>query len=159
MPFTFLGFPPAGGAERRRWFERAAAAPGTLVVFEAPHRVRKTLDEASVYLKRPISVHREITKIHEEFVLWPTSDQIDEHALNDRGEFVLILGPSTQDEQPDLDADQLVSLVESLEALDYLSPGQVQAAVAGATGIPLANIRSAIKKARIWAKRQKAGAP
>ena len=67
--FVFLGFPPSKGSERRAWFEKFAAAQGVvpLVVFyEAPHRIRQTLDEIGVKFGRlPVCVCRELTKVHE----------------------------------------------------------------------------------------------
>jgi len=41
--FTFLGFPPTGAKHRKLWFERARAVGGTVVFFEAPHRIAATL--------------------------------------------------------------------------------------------------------------------
>src|SRR5688572_15111368 len=43
--FAFLGFPPARSKARTEWFERAKNIGGTIVFFEAPHRIRKTLAE------------------------------------------------------------------------------------------------------------------
>ena len=43
--FSFLGFPPARSKARSEWFARVRAVGGTIVFFEAPHRLRQTLDE------------------------------------------------------------------------------------------------------------------
>lgn len=65
--FTFAGFPPIKGNDRKSWFsaviERAGAGP--VVAFEAPHRVLQTLEELGVLLNSPIIVFRELTKLHE----------------------------------------------------------------------------------------------
>ena len=43
--FTFMGFPPTRSKDRKCWFERVAAVRGTIVFFEAPHRIRQTLGD------------------------------------------------------------------------------------------------------------------
>ncbi len=92
--FTFLGFVPARQAERRAWLERAAAEPHTLVCFEAPHRIRDTLAEISrVFGERPISLARELTKVHEQ-VLTGTAVQVLELLREDRGECTLVIAPA-----------------------------------------------------------------
>jgi len=73
--FAFFGFPPTRSADRKRWFDRLAAIRGTVVFFEAPHRIASTLDE----LRRTIGdcevvVARELTKVHEQLVRGPISD-------------------------------------------------------------------------------------
>ena len=68
--FTFLGFPPIRSKDRKLWFDQLSdASKHRLVVFfEAPHKVRKTLEDLGLLVKRPIIIGREITKLHEEFV-------------------------------------------------------------------------------------------
>ena len=68
--FTFLGFPPIRSKDRKHWFEAlvTGAQDRLIVFFEAPHKVKKTLEELALLVKRPIMVGREITKLHEEFV-------------------------------------------------------------------------------------------
>src|SRR5688572_924229 len=41
--FTFLGFPPHRGKDRKAWLDRAAAELRTLIIYEAPHRIQRTL--------------------------------------------------------------------------------------------------------------------
>ena len=90
--FVFMGFPPRSGAQRLDWLERLAADDRIVVAFEAPHRVRRTLAELKPRLgKRPILISREITKVHEHFVLRPM-EAVIEHDLKDIGEFVLVFG-------------------------------------------------------------------
>ena len=65
--YTFAGFPPPKEAARRRMLEGLRAAPGTLLLFEAPHRLADSLaDMAAVLGDRPAVVARELTKAHEE---------------------------------------------------------------------------------------------
>jgi 16S rRNA (cytidine1402-2'-O)-methyltransferase len=70
--FSFLGFPPARSNARAEWFARARSIGGTVVFFEAPHRIRETLEQ----LRREVGdchvvVCRELTKKHEQLVRGP----------------------------------------------------------------------------------------
>jgi 16S rRNA (cytidine1402-2'-O)-methyltransferase len=72
--FAFLGFPPTRSKDREKWFEAAKATGGTIVFFEAPHRIRKTLEELQrVAGDCSVAVCRELTKAHEELVRGPIS--------------------------------------------------------------------------------------
>jgi 16S rRNA (cytidine1402-2'-O)-methyltransferase len=89
--FTFLGFPPIRSTDRTQWFETLANAPGTVVFFEAPHRIHATLDELRRTIgDRHIVVGRELTKIHEEFIRGPVST-VNTVALGERGEFTVVV--------------------------------------------------------------------
>jgi 16S rRNA (cytidine1402-2'-O)-methyltransferase len=72
--FTFMGFPPSRSNDRNKWVERAREIGGTIVFYEAPHRIRDTL----AALQRGVGdcrlvVCRELTKAHEEMVIGPIS--------------------------------------------------------------------------------------
>ena len=72
--FTFLGFPPVRSKDRKLWFARAASARGLVIFYEAPHRIRRTLEELlSIIGDVSIAVGRELTKKHEELVRGPIS--------------------------------------------------------------------------------------
>ena len=65
--FMFLGFLPRRRRERQEKLREAAASSLTLVLFEAPHRLRATLEDISaIFGDLPIAVCRELTKLHEE---------------------------------------------------------------------------------------------
>ena len=66
--FVFLGFPPSSGAARARWFHELATETRVALFFEAPHRAKRTLEELLYYVKRPIIVGRELTKVNEQLV-------------------------------------------------------------------------------------------
>jgi 16S rRNA (cytidine1402-2'-O)-methyltransferase len=88
--FTFLGFPPTRGKDRKAWFERLTQIGGTVVFFEAPHRIARTLtDLQSITGNCPICVGRELTKVHEELVRGPINEVIARH-LAERGEFTVV---------------------------------------------------------------------
>jgi 16S rRNA (cytidine1402-2'-O)-methyltransferase len=89
--FSFLGFPPTGAKHRKSWFDRAQQIGGTIVFFEAPHRVRATLAEFKrIVGDCTVSVARELTKAHEEFLRGTISvvlPRLDEP----RGEFTVVV--------------------------------------------------------------------
>jgi 16S rRNA (cytidine1402-2'-O)-methyltransferase len=67
VPHVFLGFLPARQGERRRALEALRGRSETLVWFEAPHRLRESLEDAAAVLgARRACVARELTKLHEE---------------------------------------------------------------------------------------------
>jgi len=89
--FTFLGFPPTRSKDRKLWFERAVSVAGTVVFFEAPHRIRATLEELrSLVGDRPMAVARELTKTHEQLVRGPIS-LVLQMLVEVRGEFTVVV--------------------------------------------------------------------
>lgn len=98
--FTFLGFPPAKGSARREWFSHLAGERRTTVFFEAPHRIRKTLEEMLKYLgDRQIIMARELTKTHEELVVRPITAHLSTVGPP-IGEFTIILPASESTPTP-----------------------------------------------------------
>ena len=96
--FTFAGFPPPKGAARRTWLERWRAVPGTLVLFEAPHRLADSLaDMADVLGERRAVVARELTKRHEEVAGDTLADLAARYAAwEPRGEIVVCIAPGEE---------------------------------------------------------------
>ncbi|PYR00150.1 MAG: 16S rRNA (cytidine(1402)-2'-O)-methyltransferase [Acidobacteria bacterium] len=100
--FSFLGFPPTKSKDRKKWFLRAGQVAGTLVFFEAPHRIRATLKELYLIVGNcQITIGRELTKLHEELVRGQILDVLD-GPLEERGEFtvVVFIGDITDNELP-----------------------------------------------------------
>lgn len=66
--FAFEGFPPTRSGDRRRFFDRIARDPRTIVLYEAARRLAETLAEMAAAFggDRPAVVVRELTKTHEE---------------------------------------------------------------------------------------------
>jgi 16S rRNA (cytidine1402-2'-O)-methyltransferase len=94
--FAFLGFPPARRAARGPWFAQLGQEPGTLVLFEAPHRIRGTLEELRHHLgERFVVLARELTKVHESVTRGWISALLD-GALEDRGEYVVLVSALTK---------------------------------------------------------------
>ena len=82
-------------AQRRKALERIRELATTVVIYEAPHRVLKTLDDLQKVLgDRPIVVARELTKLHEEFLRGGAAGIHEILAGRDRirGEFTIVIG-------------------------------------------------------------------
>ncbi len=94
-PFTFLGFTPPKGGRRQRFFERFAGLDHTLIFFESPHRLLKSLEDAlTIWGDRPAAVCRELTKLHEETVRGTLSEVHERFAARPgiKGELVVVVG-------------------------------------------------------------------
>ncbi|MFH1218615.1 MAG: 16S rRNA (cytidine(1402)-2'-O)-methyltransferase [Candidatus Peregrinibacteria bacterium] len=92
--FLYLGFLPLKKG-RQTLLKSLTEEPRTIVIFEAPHRILKTLNHLLSYFpSRPISICRELTKLHEE-IFRGTIPQAIDHFTNKKpkGEFTLVLGP------------------------------------------------------------------
>jgi 16S rRNA (cytidine1402-2'-O)-methyltransferase len=93
--FTFLGFPPSRPKDRKRWLASAVQEPRLVVFFEAPHRIRQTLETLAELVgpDRLVGFARELTKVHEELVVRPISEAIGA-LVEPRGEFTVVLPPA-----------------------------------------------------------------
>lgn len=155
--FVFAGFPPPSGAARERWFEGLAAEHRAVVFFESPHRIERTLQETSESVGiRQISVHRELTKIHESFVICTTGRP--EHSdWSERGEFVLVVSPLAEPDRPNLDEaneDRAMALFGQMTDGAKISHDDAVLAVAAITGLPSPRLPRILKRAAIRAKRR-----
>ena len=96
--FTYLGYLPRVKAQRVKFLQRVADEPRTMVVFEAPHRLKAALkDILAVMGDRRIAVCREMTKLYEEVYRGSVSGAID-YFEEMRGEFTLVIEGKTKDE-------------------------------------------------------------
>jgi 16S rRNA (cytidine1402-2'-O)-methyltransferase len=96
IPFTFAGFPPPKSGKRRLFYRGLASLGHTLVIFESPHRLVASLEDAIAELgDRPASLARELTKLHEEILRGGLASLRERIAarLTLKGEFVLVVGP------------------------------------------------------------------
>jgi 16S rRNA (cytidine1402-2'-O)-methyltransferase len=115
--FTFLGFLPRRASERQERLREVRDLPHTLVLFEAPHRLLRTLEALEDELgDRPVAVARELTKLHEEVRHSTVSAERAYWAEHPpRGEYTLVLGgapaPSAP-ECPTAPVDAVARLVE-----------------------------------------------
>jgi len=93
--FTFVGFLPSRPTERRKRLRALATEPRTLALYEAPHRLLDTLEDALEILgNRPGVIGRELTKVYEEFVRGHLEDLlVAVRKKAPRGEITLLIGP------------------------------------------------------------------
>jgi len=120
--FCFEGFLPARGAARRQRLKALESEPRTLVLYEAPHRVRETLEDCAAALgeTRAATAVREATKLHETTYrgsLRELLDKCNTDADFSRGEIVLLIGGAAQPESSDEDFAARAQLDKVLTAL------------------------------------------
>lgn len=100
--FMFLGFLPRRRKERRQRLQSVAAYNSTLAIFEAPHRVKATLQDLLEELgDRRIAICRELTKLHEEVFRGKVSEAL-EWAQVPRGEYVLVVEGPEESSTPEV---------------------------------------------------------
>ncbi len=134
--WIFEGFLPRKGAGRSERLAELATEPRTAVLYEAPHRVARTLADlvAACGPDRAVVLARELTKLHEEVIRGTLSSAVDHVARHEpRGEFVIVLGGA----EPPAEATD----AELLAALDAardrgLSTRDAVAAVVDRFGVP-----------------------
>jgi 16S rRNA (cytidine1402-2'-O)-methyltransferase len=96
--FSFLGFPPVRSKDRKSWLSRLSTTGGLVVFFEAPHRIVRTLEDIRDLVGDcEVSVARELTKVHEEFLRGPVSAVLKQLGAP-VGEFTIVayIGHSTK---------------------------------------------------------------
>ena len=115
--FRFAGFLPRSTGDLERLLQ-AASTDETLIAFEAPTRLRKSLETiARVLPDRRIAVCRELTKLHEETFVGTPADAL-EHFTQPRGEIVLVIeGASSSASQPTEDDSSLREEIAEMRRL------------------------------------------
>jgi 16S rRNA (cytidine1402-2'-O)-methyltransferase len=89
--FTFIGFLPRSSGDRRRALKAISELTGTLIILEAPHRLRAALqDMISTFGDRRLVICRELTKIHEEVFRGNISEALEQFK-EPRGEFTIMI--------------------------------------------------------------------
>jgi 16S rRNA (cytidine1402-2'-O)-methyltransferase len=90
--FVFVGFLSRKAGDRRRALDELKSERRTLIFYEAPHRVRDTLEDMLAVLgNRSIGIARELTKLHEEIWRGSLVDAIRRFGAEALGEFVLVV--------------------------------------------------------------------
>jgi len=92
--FLYLGYLPRRESERQAALLQVKSLPYTLLFLETPHRLLDSLESLLKNLgSRPLTVARELTKLHEEFVRGDVSSCLEHFRQTPpRGEFVLVVG-------------------------------------------------------------------
>jgi 16S rRNA (cytidine1402-2'-O)-methyltransferase len=119
--FSFEGFLPRAGRERRERLARIAADERACIVYEAPGRVAATLRDlaAAAGGDRRAAVCRELTKLHEEVVRGPLRELAERAAsgtLTLRGEFAIVVEAMTASAGSAHPADRAIAPAAGLAA-------------------------------------------
>jgi 16S rRNA (cytidine1402-2'-O)-methyltransferase len=144
--FTFLGFLPERRSHRIKLLEDFRSHPMTIVVYESPHRVLDALEDiATVLGERHVASARELTKLHEE-TLRGTASAI--HATlasrpSIKGEFVLVIAPAPENDQP---ADDATIEQAITQALATMATSKAASHVAKSFNLPKDDIYARILK-------------
>jgi len=91
--FAFEAFLPADRKEKAAILEELKSETRTIIIYEAPHRLKKTIAELlSVLGNRKLTAVKELTKLHENVFLTTFEEALDYYEENEpRGEFVLVI--------------------------------------------------------------------
>ena len=138
--WTFEGFLPRSGRERRERLAAIADDPRGAVLFEAPGRVAATLRDlvAACGPDRPGAVCRELTKLHEGITTGPLGELAEAAGagtIPSRGEFVHIVGMTERSSDATVDVDAARAEVERRVAAGT-ARGEAARQVAAETGVP-----------------------
>lgn len=153
--FAFDGFLPRKGAERTRRLAEVARELRTVVLYEAPHRLARTLADLTTVCgeQRRVALARELTKVHEEMWRGTLGEALEraEH-VTPRGEYVIVLeGAPGADGASDDEIDH--ELTQRLDA--GMSVSRAAAEVAALFDLP----RRAVYQQALTLKRTPHGLP
>ena len=113
----FGGFLPSKKGERRKRLVEIKNIPATLIFYESPHRLSKSLaDCLEVLGDRRAAVVRELTKLHEEIILGGLGE-LSGHFSSaiSKGEFVLVIDRAGKDDRPQSGTASLAERVREIE--------------------------------------------
>lgn len=126
--FLFEAFLPTDKKERREILESLRNETRTIIIYEAPHRLVKTLEELQEYLgDRELTLCKELTKKHESFIKTTLSEAVNLFVENEpRGEFVLVIKGKSRAmiEEEKSQAWSDISIAEHVEK--YISSGMTK---------------------------------
>jgi 16S rRNA (cytidine1402-2'-O)-methyltransferase len=137
--FTFYGFLPRGGSDRKRLLEEAAEMPHTLVFFESPHRIVKSLEEMLKLLgDRQAAVCRELTKRFEQVERGLLSELVaGAKSRTPKGEFCIVMEGRGRRRNREADREErLKKASEDLKGPTDLSLSEFARQVAQKHGLP-----------------------
>ena len=115
--FCFEGFLSTAKKSRREHLESLVNEERTMVFYEAPHKLLNTLEDMAAVFgqERPISLCRELTKLHEEVVRTTLGEAIEKYRENPpKGEFVLVIAGAAPKVKEVATADDAAARVAAL---------------------------------------------
>ncbi len=116
--FTFEGFLSVSGRSRRAHLESLRGERRTMVFYEAPHKLVRTLQDLLDALgERDVALCRELTKLHEEVVRTTLSAAIARYTETPpRGEFVLVVRGAPEETGPAMTREEALDAVRRYRA-------------------------------------------
>jgi len=157
--FEFHGFLPAKSGQRRTALEGFRDAEHTIVAYEAPHRIRETLEDIVAVLgpERPVVIARELTKVHEEFLRGTAAGLLEKLRGREgegvvRGEITLLIGkggPAGKTTQEKSLASRLREIMQE-HKLDEKAALKV---LAKETGLSRSEVYREVQRTRAGSKR------
>lgn len=133
--FYFHGFLDAKESVKLEELRKLANREETLIFYEAPHRIQKTLQSMFTILgNRKACIARELTKKHEEFIRGGLEElsKIDPTTL--KGEMVIIIEGSLGEIKPDVNNDEIIQMVKNLTSMGLSTKDAIKK-VADATNL------------------------
>ena len=147
--FAFEGFLSTSRKSRYAHLEELKNEKRTMVFYEAPHKLKRTLNDIMAVLgNRRISISRELTKIHEETISTTLMDAATYYENNaPRGEYVLIIDGAKEEISKEIKIDTAIDIAKSyidkgLSAMDAVKR------TAEETGIPKNKLYNAVLEKR-----------
>ena len=146
--FTFEGFLSTSRKARRQHLQSLVHEPRTMVFYEAPHKLNGTLtDLLEAFVDLPISLCRELSKLHEETIRTTLSQAVTIYAENPpKGEFVLVVAGAAPAEETAATLEEGVALVQSRRE-EGLRMKEAVREVAESTGLNKNELYAAVLKA------------
>lgn len=116
--FCFEGFLSVNKKSRTDHLESLKNEPRTMIFYEAPHKLLRTLEDMLATLgDRPVAIARELTKLHEETLRTTLSGAVAHfQETPPKGEFVLVVGGAAEQSVPEATMEQALDLVSRYRA-------------------------------------------
>ena len=113
QPFIFIGFLPQSHSDRVKKLKEYENYPMTMIFYEAPHRIEKCLKDCmEVFGDRKMTLARELTKMHEEFLRGSISEILD--VVDElRGEMVIVMDGNHEDKTKAIDMNTIIEMVNA----------------------------------------------
>lgn len=113
QPFIFIGFLPQSHSDRVKKLKEYENYPMTMIFYEAPHRIEKCLKDCmEVFGDRKMTLARELTKMHEEFLRGSISEILE--VIDElRGEMVIVMDGNHEDKSKAIDMNTIIEMVNA----------------------------------------------
>lgn len=151
--FAFEAFLPKNKKLRRRVLEELKNETRTIVIYEAPHHLKKTLEELSEHIggQRSVALCRELTKLHEEKLLMTLDEAVLYYQENEpRGEYVVVIKGKSFEEVDNDNRDKYLQMSVEEHLQMYTKSGmsekEAMKKVADDRGVPKREIYSILKR-------------